>query len=69
VIYLHGALRELPTGLVLGVPTNVAAFRHFKGISRGARWRLRRDQWFAKRLVVGEDASIVRSYAPSWVTN
>jgi oxygen-dependent protoporphyrinogen oxidase len=57
-IYLHGALRELPTGLVLGVPTNVAAFRHFKGISRGARWRLRRDQWFAKRLVVGEDASI-----------
>ncbi len=57
-IYLHGALYELPTGLVLGVPTSVRDIKQVKGLSRGARWHLRRDRWLPRRLVVEEDASI-----------
>lgn len=57
-LYLHGALYELPNGLVLGVPTKPRDLRNVKGLSRRARWHVRRDQWFPRRLVVGEDASI-----------
>jgi len=57
-IYLRDALYELPSGLVLGVPTNVRDLKGLKGLSRGARWHLRRDQWLPRRLLVGEDASI-----------
>ena len=57
-IYLRGALYELPSGLVLGVPTNARDLRRVKGLSRSARRHLRRDQRMPRRLVVGEDASI-----------
>jgi oxygen-dependent protoporphyrinogen oxidase len=57
-IYLHGVLYELPSGLVLGVPTNARDLKNLKGLSRAARWHLRRDQWLPRRLTVGEDASI-----------
>lgn len=57
-IYLRGALEELPGGLILGVPTSAKALRDVKGISASARWRLRRDEYLAKRLSVGADASI-----------
>jgi len=57
-IFLRGALDELPSGLVLGVPTRASALDEVKGLSASARRRLRRDAWFPKRLELGEDASI-----------
>ncbi len=57
-IYLRGALDELPSGLVLGVPTRASALNEVRGLSASARRHLRRDAWFPKRLRVGDDASI-----------
>jgi oxygen-dependent protoporphyrinogen oxidase len=57
-IYLHGALYELPTGLVLGVPTDLAATLHFAGLTWRARLAARRDAYLPRRLEVGEDATI-----------
>jgi oxygen-dependent protoporphyrinogen oxidase len=57
-IFLRGALNELPTGLVLGVPTSAKTLHQFKGLTHAARWRVRRDGFLPKRLEVGEDASI-----------
>jgi protoporphyrinogen/coproporphyrinogen III oxidase len=57
-LWLHGALHELPTDLVLGVPTDLPALLHFDGLSWRAKWAARRDYYFPKRLKVGFDASI-----------
>jgi len=57
-IYLRGALYELPTGLVLGVPTDLSATLHFAGLTWRARLAARRDAILPKRLRVGEDATI-----------
>jgi oxygen-dependent protoporphyrinogen oxidase len=57
-LWLRGSLRELPTGLVLGVPTSAGSLRHFKGLSRRAHLQLRRDEFLARRLDVGDDATI-----------
>jgi len=57
-IYLKGALYELPIGLVLGVPTDLAATVHFAGLSWRARLAARRDVYLPKRLVLGDDATI-----------
>jgi oxygen-dependent protoporphyrinogen oxidase len=57
-IWLHGALYELPTGLVLGVPTSSAMVRSVRGLSWRARAHARRDELLPKRLSVGEDVTI-----------
>ena len=57
-IWLRGALHELPTGLVLGMPTSSKTVRSVKGLSFKAKLRARRDELFAKSLKVYEDISI-----------
>ncbi|MHB1906629.1 MAG: protoporphyrinogen oxidase [Acidimicrobiales bacterium] len=57
-IWLREAARELPPGLTLGVPTDAAALRRWKGLSRRARWALARDRRWPARLSVGEDATV-----------
>ena len=57
-IWLRGARHELPSGLVLGVPTNLSAILHLEGLSWRAKWAARRDYYFPKRLQVGSDATI-----------
>lgn len=57
-IWLEGALRTLPDGLVLGVPTDAAALRRLGGLSWRARAAARRDLLAPARLRVGDDASI-----------
>jgi oxygen-dependent protoporphyrinogen oxidase len=57
-IWLHGALRELPEGLVLGVPTDRRALRHMGGLSRRALWAAWRDEHLPTRLEVGDDVPI-----------
>ena len=57
-LWLRGALREIPTGLALGVPTSSASVRSVAGLSWRARWQARRDELLPRRLEIGEDASI-----------
>ncbi len=57
-IWLRGALRELPDGLVLGVPTDRRALRRMGGLSRRALWAAWRDEHVPARLEVGDDAPI-----------
>jgi len=57
-VWIRGALHELPTGLVLGVPTNPEAALHFEGLSPRGRLALRRDLLWPKRVHVGDDATI-----------
>lgn len=57
-IYLRGALYDLPTGLVLGVPTDLAATLHFSGLTWRARLAARRDSFLPRRLSIGEDATV-----------
>ena len=57
-IWLRGALHELPTGLVLGMPTSSKTVRSVKGLSFKARIAARRDEIFAKSLKVHDDISI-----------
>ena len=57
-IWLRGALWELPTGLVMGVPTSAAALRSLGGLSWRARAHARRDELCPRRLRVGDDCSI-----------
>ncbi len=57
-IFLAGALRELPSGLVLGVPTSAASLSSLKGIPWAAKWALRRDQFAPRRLQLGDDETI-----------
>jgi oxygen-dependent protoporphyrinogen oxidase len=57
-LWSRGALHELPSGLVLGVPTDLQAILHFKGLSWKARLAARRDVLWPKRMIIGDDASI-----------
>jgi oxygen-dependent protoporphyrinogen oxidase len=57
-LFVRGALHELPSGLVLGVPTDLSSFLNFKGLSWRGRLAARRDVYFPRRLHVGDDASI-----------
>ena len=57
-IYLRGRLDELPTGLVLGVPTRAAQLRNVAGLSRGARFAAWRDEHWPRPLSVDGDVSI-----------
>jgi oxygen-dependent protoporphyrinogen oxidase len=57
-IWLHGALYELPSGMILGVPTSSKMVRSVKGLGWRARWGARRDELLATRLSIGEDISI-----------
>ena len=57
-LWSRGALHELPGGLVLGVPTDLQAILHFKGLSWKARLAARRDFLLPKRMLIGDDATI-----------
>ena len=57
-IWLRGALQELPTGLVLGVPTSSAMVRSVRGLSWRARAQARRDELLPKRMSIGDDVTI-----------
>ncbi len=57
-LYSRGALRALPAGLVLGIPTDLGALTSFRGVSRRAHLAARRDYFFAKRLKVKGDTTI-----------
>ena len=57
-ILLRGALEELPAGLVLGVPTDAAALKGMRGLSRAARWSAWRDQHAPRSLRVEGDIAI-----------
>ncbi len=57
-IFLDGALREIPGGLVLGVPTSASSLSSLKGLPWRAKLALRRDRFIPRRLTLGEDATI-----------
>jgi len=57
-LWSRGALHELPGGLVLGVPTDLHAIIHFKGLSWRSRLAARRDVLLPKRMILGDDATI-----------
>jgi len=57
-LWSRGALHELPTGLVLGVPTDLKALTSFKGISWRGRLAARRDVLLPARLQLRDDATI-----------
>jgi oxygen-dependent protoporphyrinogen oxidase len=57
-IWLRGALNELPTGLVLGIPTSSGQLSMVKGLSLRARLDAVRDQRVPIRMNVGDDATI-----------
>ena len=57
-IWLKGALEDLPTGLVLGVPTDSKSVRAMKGLSWSSRWSAWRDEYAPKKLNVTHDLSI-----------
>jgi protoporphyrinogen/coproporphyrinogen III oxidase len=57
-LWSRGALRELPKGLVLGVPTTLESITHFRGVSWRGHLAARRDVVVPARLHVGDDATI-----------
>jgi oxygen-dependent protoporphyrinogen oxidase len=57
-IWLRGALHELPTGLVLGIPTSSGQLAGVKGLSLRARLAAARDQRVPVHMNVGDDATI-----------
>jgi protoporphyrinogen/coproporphyrinogen III oxidase len=57
-IYLDGALRAIPHGFVLGVPTSSQQLRELAGLSPKAYRQARRDERRPRRLHVGDDATI-----------
>jgi oxygen-dependent protoporphyrinogen oxidase len=57
-LYLQGALRELPPGLVLGVPTELDSIVHLGGLTRRSRLAARRDTYFPRRISLSDDATI-----------
>jgi len=57
-IWLRGALHELPTGLVLGMPTSSKTVRSVKGLSFRAKLAALRDELLPKSLKVEDDISI-----------
>ncbi len=63
-LWLRGALREIPSGLALGVPTSYASVASLAGLSVAARLAARRAQWLPRRLPVGAAAAIGHSVRP-----
>ena len=57
-IWLRGALHELPTGLVLGIPISSGQLSAVKGLSLRARLDAARDQRLPVHMNVGDDATI-----------
>jgi protoporphyrinogen/coproporphyrinogen III oxidase len=57
-LWSRGSLRELPKGLVLGVPTSLESITHFRGVSWRGHLAARRDVLVPARLHVGDDATI-----------
>ena len=57
-IFLHGALHELPKGLMLGVPTDRKQVEGISGLSKKARKAAKRDWKSPRKLRVGDDISI-----------
>jgi protoporphyrinogen/coproporphyrinogen III oxidase len=57
-IWLRGALDELPTGLVLGIPTSSGQLKGVRGLSRRAHFDAVRDERAPVRMKVGDDATI-----------
>jgi oxygen-dependent protoporphyrinogen oxidase len=57
-LWLRGALNELPTGLVLGIPTSSGQLAEVKGLSLRARLDATRDQRLPIHMNVGDDATI-----------
>ncbi|HXC18625.1 MAG TPA: protoporphyrinogen oxidase [Acidimicrobiales bacterium] len=57
-LWLRGALDELPTGLVLGIPTSSGQLKTVRGLSWRARLEAQRDEIAPVRMRVGDDATI-----------
>jgi protoporphyrinogen/coproporphyrinogen III oxidase len=57
-LWLRGALDELPTGLVLGIPTSSGQLKSVRGLSWRARLDAQRDEHAPVRMKVGDDATI-----------
>lgn len=57
-IFLRGTIYELPTGLVLGVPTSPKSLRSLRGLSWRARQAARRDFYLPRKFNVNGDVSI-----------
>lgn len=57
-LWLRGAPRAMPAGIVLGVPTDLGEVLRTKGLTWRARLAARRDVLAPRRLRVGEDATI-----------
>lgn len=57
-IWLHGALEPLPSGLVLGVPTNAKALKGMRGLSWSSHWSAWRDEHAPRKFKVTQDVSI-----------
>ncbi len=57
-IFLRGALDELPTGLILGIPTSSGQLKTVRGLSARARLDAWRDEHLPVRMKVGDDATI-----------
>ena len=57
-LWSRGQLHELPTGLVLGVPTSLESIAHFRGVGWRAHLAARRDALLPARLTVSADATI-----------
>lgn len=57
-LWLRGALDQLPTGLVLGIPTSSGQLRNVRGLSWRARLGAQRDEHAPVRMKIGDDATI-----------
>ena len=57
-LWLRGALDELPTGLVLGIPTSSGQLKNVRGLSWRARLDAARDEHAPVRMKIGDDATI-----------
>ena len=57
-LFLRGKLYELPTGLILGVPTSPKSLRSLRGLSWRARRAARRDYYLPRKFKVNGDVSI-----------
>jgi oxygen-dependent protoporphyrinogen oxidase len=57
-IFLRGELRELPPGLMLGVPVDRKQVENMAGLSKQARKAAKRDWKKPRKLRVGDDISI-----------
>jgi oxygen-dependent protoporphyrinogen oxidase len=57
-LWLRGSLNELPTGLMLGIPTSSGQLANVKGLSLRARLDAARDQRLPVHMNVGNDATI-----------